>query len=105
VPAFAVMAMFVAGPAFAFDASLATQVDEIPVAESSYSFAPQGPVMPSAPQATLSPLDMPAMPDNPRLGEDTTASDAFTMARNLYRRGEKNEAMSVLQFAAGRGHI
>ena len=41
----------------------------------------------------------------PRLGEKTTASEAFNMARNLYRRGEKTEAMTALQFAAGQGHI
>ncbi|BCJ90696.1 hypothetical protein IZ6_14310 [Terrihabitans soli] len=41
----------------------------------------------------------------PTLGDKTTASEAFNMARNLYRRGEKTEAMNVLQFAANQGHI
>jgi TPR repeat protein len=102
---FVVMAACAAGPAFAFDASLATQMEELPVAESSYSFNAETSVVPNTAQSMPSPLDMPAMPDHPQLGKDTTASEAFNMARNLYRRGEKSEAMNVLQFAAGHGHI
>lgn len=104
--AFVVMAAFVAGPAFAFDASLATTGGALPGPESAAALTAGSVGVP----VTVDPL--PNLVESritdevpPQLGEKTTPSEAFNMARNLYRRGEKTEAMTVLQFAAGQGHI
>ena len=103
--AFALTAALAAGPAFAFDASLATAMEEAPIAESSSSLTAVPSLVPSTSEPMPSPLEMPEITAQPSLGADTTASEAFNMGRNLFRRGEKAEAMTVLQFAAGQGHV
>jgi TPR repeat protein len=99
----AVMAAVAASPAFAFDASLANAGELPPPEAASALTAPIGAAvadpLPGLMDATIS--DSAAT----QLGDKTTAPEAFNMARNLYRRGEKTEAMNVLQFAAGQGHI
>lgn len=103
------LAAFAAGPAFAFDASLATVGGDLPVAMPVGDTSSALTAVPAVPMQQDNGADLmssPTMPNAPpRLGEKTTAAEAFTMARNLYRRGEKGEAMTVLQFAAGQGHI
>jgi len=103
-PAFAFVAVFSAAPAFAFDLAPPASAGDIPLDTRVLGSAPLAP-----------PANVPSMPNlldanasseaPPQLGEKTTASEAFNMARNLYRRGEKAEAMTALQFAAGQGHI
>src|SRR5262245_11362449 len=100
-----VMAAVAAAPAHAFDASMAQAASEMPPPEAASALTAGGignsvaDPLPGFMNTTVSD-EVP-----PQLGEKTTASEAFNMARNLYRRGEKTEAMNVLQFAANQGHI
>jgi uncharacterized protein len=98
-----VMAAVAVSPAHAFDASMATA--ELPPPEAASALTATG--IGSAVADPLPGLMNTTVSDevSPQLGEKTTASEAFNMARNLYRRGEKTEAMNVLQFAANQGHI
>jgi uncharacterized protein len=103
--AFVVMAAVAAAPAHAFDASMAQSAAEMPPPDAANALT-AGSVgtsvanpLPGLMNTTVSD-EVP-----PQLGDNTTASEAFNMARNLYRRGEKAEAMNVLQFAANQGHI
>lgn len=98
-----VMAVVAALPAHAFDASMAKA--ELPPPEAASALTATG--IGSAVGDPLPGLMNTTVSDEvaPQLGEKTTASEAFNMARNLYRRGEKTEAMNVLQFAANQGHI
>ena len=100
----ALTAVFAAGRALAFDASLATQMTEMPVSEMSSPITAM-PLMAPNSEPMPSVLDMPAMPESAAIGESTTASEAFNMARNLYRRGDRREALTAFQFAANQGHI
>jgi TPR repeat protein len=100
-----VTAAFAAAPALAFDASTMMSAAEMPPPETASSLSATGvgvPMTDSLP-GLLNTTVSEEVP--PTLGEKTTASEAFNMARNLYRRGEKTEAMNVLQFAANQGHI
>lgn len=102
--AFVVMAAVAAAPAHAFDAAMAQNAAEMPPPEAASALTAGGigASMPD-PLGLMNTTVSDELP--PQLGEKTTASEAFNMARNLYRRGEKTEAMSVLQFAANQGHI
>jgi TPR repeat protein len=98
------LAAFAAAPAHAFDLSTAQNASEFPPPEAANALTAG-----SVSSAVADPLGLmnTTVSDEvpPQLGEKTTASEAFNMARNLYRRGEKTEAVSVLQFAANQGHI
>ena len=93
-----------AAPALAFDASMANSASQLPPPDTASALtAPIGAAvaapLPGLMDATASDAAL------PQIDEGTTASEAFNMARNLYRRGDKGEAMNALQFAAGQGHI
>ena len=99
-----VTAAFAAAPAHAFEASIAQSASEFPPSEAANALTAGGISAPmGGPLGLMNTTVSDELP--PQLGDKTTASEAFNMARNLYRRGEKTEAMNVLQFAANQGHI
>ncbi len=105
--ALALIAAVAAGPAIAFQADLSSMAMQIPASETSDSSSLRAiPLsVQSSPTPVMPSMGLGTMPEVPALGDKTTADEAFNMARNLYRRGEKQEAINAFQFAAGQGHV
>lgn len=99
------VAAFSAAPALAFDVSTA-QVGEIPVNQAvEMPFSSAMPLTaPSQAGTGVPSMDL-AIPEQPEIGEKTTASEAFHIGRNLLRRGDSVEAFNALQFASKEGHV
>ncbi len=118
------VAVFAAGPAWAFDVGRSSDGTPLPFESGSNDMA-------LAFDGTASPVDTPPAASAPAgsaavTGADSTGGlfdatalgtaassapvadgsprDAFNRARNAYRAGDKASALSALQFAAGQGH-